>query len=360
MKTLETFYFPDTAILTERQFPLFLLFGKVHILAPVEDHFPSTTKKLDTFMDSRFCQVHTPHPLGEDRQRFLYLINDIQNRKDDYAAQLSNITLASMSDKKSTGDEAKYQIVSSLLGRHSAEKKDRNEQQKDLLWQARLVLKIGEMLDQEEEEVARSLVHLDENEADLFERLKGENAEDDDIAELYSDLDRIKTKLDKPRTEAVGKRLRAWFRLADGADLPACPVWSTTRQEVFDILATNHEKKHQHEPELISVLQLPTILDLRKLDIHTAIDEFHETTQKQLQHIVHMVLNTLSDDAEDTLLQQNLADWNAQLDKQYPKEQFGRTTVTFYRFENPLAQYSGITPTVENLSASKFLALFSN
>jgi len=191
MKTLETFYFPDTAILTERQFPLFLLFGKIHILAPVEDHFPSTTKKLDTFMDSRFCQVHTPHPLGEDRQRFLYLINDIQNRKDDYAAQLSNITLASMSDQKGTGDEAKYQIVSSLLGRHSADKKDRNEQQMDLLWQARLVLKIGEMLDQEEEEVARSLVHLDESEADLFERLKGENAEDDDIAELYSDLDRI-------------------------------------------------------------------------------------------------------------------------------------------------------------------------
>lgn len=360
MKTLETFYFPDTAILTERQLPLFLLFEKVHILAPVEDHFSSTTKKLDTFMDSRFCQVHTPHPLGEDRQRFLYLINDIQNRKDDYAAQLSNITLASMSDHKSSGDEAKHQIVSSLLGRQSADEKDINEQRIGLLWQARLVLKIGEMLDQEEEEVARSLVHLDESEADLFERLKGENAEDDDIAELYSDLDRIKTKLDKPRTEAVGKRLRAWFRLAEGVDLPVCPVWSTTRQEVADILHTNHEKKHEVEPENIASLELPSMLDLRKVEIQTALTEFHEATQKQLQHIVHMVLSTRSDEAEEIILQQNLADWHDQLNTRYPQEQFGRTTVTFYRFENPLTQYSGFTPKVENISASKFLALFSN
>ncbi|MFN2353747.1 MAG: hypothetical protein ABR512_04380, partial [Desulfopila sp.] len=122
MKTLETLYFPDTAILSPRQEPLFLLFPNINIIQPVDKAPASAARDMDIFMESHFCHdhikfhttFHTPHPLGEDRQRFLYLINDIQNRKDDYAAQLSHITLASMSEEKSKDDETEQQIVSSL------------------------------------------------------------------------------------------------------------------------------------------------------------------------------------------------------------------------------------------------------
>ncbi|MDJ0622093.1 MAG: hypothetical protein QNJ17_03945 [Desulfocapsaceae bacterium] len=361
MKTLETLYFPDTAILTERQLPLFLLFEKVNLLAPVEDDFSSSTKKPDTFMDSRFCQVHTPYPLGEDRQRFLYLINDIQNRKDDYAAQLSNITLASMSERKGTGDDAKYQIVSSLLGRDSSGSEDSNDQHRDLLWQARLVLKIGEMLDKEEEEVARSLVNLDESEADLFTRLKGEDDEDDDLVTLYSDIDKIKTKLDRPRTDTIGKRLRAWFRFAGGADLPICPVWSTTRQEVADILFTNHDKKHQHEPEILAALHLPTILDLSEKRVEEALTEFHEAARDLLPPILAQLSETsrTPNSEEVNSWEETLKSWQNFLDTSYPEEQFGRISVSFYRFKEPLAHYSGIDELVEGVVSPHILAVFA-
>ncbi len=102
MNSLETLYFPDTAIISTRQAPLALLFSKINLIQPVEDDNPAEENPMDSFMNSPLCRQLPLHPLGEDKERFLFLINDIKNRKDDYAAQLSNVTLASLSEKKSS------------------------------------------------------------------------------------------------------------------------------------------------------------------------------------------------------------------------------------------------------------------
>jgi hypothetical protein len=130
MDTLETLYFPDTVITTDGQSPLFLFFDLVHFLQPVEgDESEQPTAGLsDTFMDKGFCQVHTPAPLGTDRDRFLHLVHDIEKRKDDYAAQLSSLTIASMSAPQRNNEASKSAILSELLGEShdlEAEEKDR-------------------------------------------------------------------------------------------------------------------------------------------------------------------------------------------------------------------------------------------
>jgi hypothetical protein len=355
MKTLETLYFPDTAILSLRQLPLFLLFPTVHIITPVEDD----PQNKDVIMNSSFCRCHTPHPLGEDRQRFLYLINDIQNRKDDYAAQLSHITLASMSEKQNTGESSKHQIVSSLLGRQPDDKKVADSDREDRIWQARLVLKIGEILDREEEEVARSLAFLDESEADLFERLKGEDDDDQDIAELYDDLKNVRSKLNRPKTESVNKRMRAWFRFVEGAQLPTCRIWSTTRQETADILFESHEKQHGELPQHLASFELPAIVDTTGKNLLTEIEHFHRIAQEKLPFIMSMITVATSSLAESKDFTDANEEWQKHLATPYPQETFGRVTVSFHLFSSPLSEYSGTKNRESTMPAPKILATFS-
>lgn len=360
MKTLESLYFPDTAILSERQLPVFLLFSRVNIIAPVEHEDTADDRSKDTFMDSRFCQVHTPHPLGEDRKRFLYLIDDIKNRKDDYAAQLSHLTLASMSAKPASNQEAGHQILSSLLGNKQSADDEEKGKETDILWQARLVLKIGEILDREEEEVARSLVLLDKSETDLFDRLKGEDDDEQDVAELSADLSKIRAKLDKPRTEQITKRLRAWFRLTRNAELPECPVWSTTRAEVADILSENHEKAHGRGPKVLGSLALPATLDFEGHDLLTRLEDFHAQTHDTLRAVVEHLINNHEKISAQEEPKEAAANWQKMIDGRYPENIYGRTTVHFYRFHKALANYSGLKHTGSGISETPtILALFA-
>jgi hypothetical protein len=356
MKTLETLYFPDTAILSIRQLPLFLLFPTVHIIAPVEDD----QQKTETFITKNFYRYHTPHPLGEDRQRFLYLINDIQNRKDDYAAQLSHLTLASMSEKQNTGESSKHQIVSSLLGRPQNGGKSENIGRDDLLWQARLVLKIAEVLDREEEEVARSLAFLEESETDLFDKLKGEDDDDQDIADLYDDLKNVRAKLGRPRSESIKKRLKAWFRFIEDAELPDCSIWSTSRQETTDILFENHEKKHGEQPEHLASLELPAVIDHTGKNLLTEIEHFHRVAQEQLPFIIHIISDSKGNLEDDKSFIEARKQWQKQLDIAYPKEKAGRVTVSFHLFSSSLSNYSSIkTPKEKQMHTAQRLATFS-
>jgi len=360
MKTLETLYFPDTAIFSTRQEPLFLLFPTVNIIQPVDKGSASASKDVDIFMDSRFChdytKVHTPHPLGEDRQRFLYLINDIQNRKDDYAAQLSNLTLASMSAPVSSGEDSKNQILSSLLDPGQTLQQDMEQSRAETLWHARLVLAIAELLDREEDEVARAMDFLEESETDLFDRLKGE-MDDDEAEQIYNDPDTISARQGQPRPDSIAKRMRAWFRFVDGAPLPHCPIWATSRQEVVDILLENHEKIHGDEPQHMASIPLPGRTAGNQPASSETIAQFHELFQDQLGSLVTMLTGSATTIAQDKSFLEAVGDYTTALDSRYPKEHHGRTEVHFYRCRGPLSDYSGTRPATPQGEA--LLAFFS-
>ncbi|MEE4242544.1 MAG: hypothetical protein V2I36_13845, partial [Desulfopila sp.] len=330
MNTLETLYFPDTALLSDRQLPLFLFFSRVNIVQLLEKQDAPSGRLQDTFMDSAFCQGHTPHPLAGDKERFLYLINDIKNRKDDYAAQLSHITLASLSEKKTNENESRGQILSSLLGRQS----DKNDQERiNSLWQARLVLAIAEILDGEEEDVACELAFLEDSEADIFNSLKGSD-EDTEIAALQHDLGRVTAKLNRPRFESVQKRLRAWFHFTQNSVLPSVPVWSTSREEVADILFENHEKKLSRLPEHIADILLPARLDPAGSDILQEIESFMHAGRQALEYFYSIIQGSQELSQKQYLDTQT--EWEKLLDSRYPAAQTGRKPAAFYRFDEPL------------------------
>ncbi len=342
MNALETLFFPDTIISTDQQFPLFLFFSPVHIIEPVEgaESDKEEGRPTDTFMDKGFCQVHTPAPLEEDRERFLHLINDIKNRKDDYAAQLSALTVASMSTPGKQSDDTKGAIVSSLLGTSGIQQEDKAQNAAlEKLWQARLVLKIAEILDQEEEEIAHALTFLDDTELDLFNRLQGK---DGDFSEdnPYEDLMQLRKRLNKPRRENIKNRFRAWETLQKLLPHPNCRVWTTTREEAADIVLEMYEKKTGEAalPLFRTVLPARSGMNIKeslekitafKEEAHELLLEISENLERVfLQKTVNGSITFLPD--EETWEEK----WLTLLEVHYPESSYGRTPLTFHLLVN--------------------------
>ncbi len=342
MNALETLFFPDTTISTDRQFPLFLFFSPLHIIKPVEgdENEKEKNRPTDTFMDKGFCQVHTPAPLGEDRERFLHLINDIKNRKDDYAAQLSALTVASMSTPGKQSDDSKGAIVSSLLGTSGIQQENKAQNAAlEKLWQARLVLKIAEILDQEEEEIAHALTFLDDTELDLFNRLQGK---DGDFPEdnPYEDLMQLRKRLNQPRRETIKNRFRSWKILQNLLTHPDCRMWTTTREEAADIVLEMYEKKTGEAALPLFKTFLPartgmsTKESLEKItafkeEAHGLLLEISENLEKVLQQeTVNGSIAFLPD--EETWEEK----WKTLLEIHFPESSYGRTPLSFHLLAN--------------------------
>ena len=164
MNSLNSLYFPGTTLSSMGQYPLFLLFPTIHLLQVAEHNIHGNGgQATDSFMKAGLCQTHTPSPLGNDLERFTRLVSDIKNRKDDYASQLTTLTLSAMSNSSRKSGDSQQEIISSLLS-NSQSFPDKEKEQKNLnLWQARLVLAIGEIVDHEEEDIARQLAIIKDN-----------------------------------------------------------------------------------------------------------------------------------------------------------------------------------------------------
>lgn len=319
MNTLEALYFPTTEIFSGSQFPLFLLFPKVHILQPIEP-VETGDDTADIFKSSGLCQAHTPCPLGENRDRFLHLIRDIRNRKDDYAAQLSNLTVAALSEKKSSIDDTSGGIVSSLLGTSFVQP----EEETDLdvaLWQARLLLKIAEQLDRDEEEVAMQMALLDDEEDGLFKTLQGEMDEEEET--LFGELLQLKSRMARPPAGSIINRLKAWSKIYSCASIEP-QVWLTQMEEAADSLLEKYEEKMKLPAQPFLQLEIPANIGWGSEDAVRKISEFTTQNSDLLNSLRSLILSGGGEEGSAP------ADWSEVLQQAFPKEDNGRSTVIFY------------------------------
>jgi len=348
MNTLDTLYFPDTALSTQQQFPLALFFSAIHLLQPVEpggksDTDPSSAPGSYPFMETGFCQVHTPSRLGADRDRFLHLLHDIRSRKDNYVEQLSYLSLASMSVPATRGDQSKQTIISSLLQGMDQKNDPHDEEARQALWQARLVLSIAEILDREEEELALQLATIDDQEIALFRHLQGEiresGEEDTVIEDPFQELLELRQKMNQPRPGMIKNRLRAWSRLYLSGPLPQeFAIWTTCRQEAADILLEQYEKECGQVPVVILHIDLPAGFEGDETEMAEKIAQFREAMQPQMEELT-VALAKLAErespvmDAATPLLpeaEQWQDNWNTRLESCFPADQYGRTPLSIY------------------------------
>lgn len=339
MNSLNTLYFPGTDIYSIRQYPIFLLFQKIHLIKPVEeDPKDSAEESPDSFIKSEFCQVHTPCPLGENRDRFLHLVEDIKNRKDDYAAQLSSLLLASKSGPSTIDVDSERSIINSLLTPQDLQAKSLQAEKEEKLWQARLVLAIGQILDQEEEEIARNLAMLEDDQAWLFKELHGDiEAIEEDSP--FAELSQLESNLSAANSGNIKKRYNGWRTLFLESTMQECEIFLTTSQDGGDLLLEAYEKITNLPASCVADLELPGLIGWNSAEAFQSVTSYCEKNKGLLTRI-HEALADLSqretfneqeikkDNAFDAISEE----WNVQLETVFPAKQFGRVSVKCYLF----------------------------
>lgn len=200
MTSLAAYHFPDTALGQADLRPQLLFFSQIFILAPFEP---------DSAEPDELCPTYTPAPLGPDLPRFKQLLTELKgNEAAFYQGHMSRMALEYMENRD---PKSVLAIISHLHNpgpSHAlaqAAAKEREE-----LWQARLLLKLAEVLRLEEKALAEGMAALAERQAELFQALKGEEL--DDILDVLAEAAPSPMPV---RTEAL---LKAWGRLLLAGD----------------------------------------------------------------------------------------------------------------------------------------------
>ncbi len=337
MQSLNSLYFPQTTLPRHLRHCLLLLPDSLHLLQPIETDASETdhSAKGDLFMERGICQVHTPSPLGADRDRLLSLINEIRTRKDNYAEQLSNLTLAHLSREQDSGEQSHQAIMANLLdgqrlGGQTPEKAPEGEE----LWQARLVLALAEILDREEAELAVQLSDIDNNELALFQELKGELDEEPEASEdPLAELMQIKARMGQPRPGTIKKRLQAWKTLYASGPLPeAFWLWTTCQEEAADLLISSYETQSGRITVPLLRLDLPAEMYMREADAMDLIQAFQKEAAALRKSITEKLTAIVSQGHLDLVDPIALLpdagilarDWNEIVDYHFPEKRFGR------------------------------------
>ena len=342
MISLNSLVFPNTDIFQDRLYPLLLFCSPLHFLLPVEpDRAQSEKNETDIFMEQGLCQAHTPEPLGENRGRFLHLIKDIENRKDDYAAQLSSLTMAAMTAPgRGKGGENRHEIISTLLGGASLSTPAEMEADAEL-WQARLVLAIAEILDREEELLQQHLQVLDSSELEMLRQLRGDTETDEE--DPFVQLEQIKERMLRAKPGEMKKRFKAWLKLMSRSPLPENDLWVATSRESGDQVINAFEKLYDTAAIPVLGLELPSQISISTTHLVNQITSFHESTGK-LHQMIKSDLTKLAGSSDYDPTNPNMlipdgtdwgAQWQAALNSSFPESSHGRTDFTnIYIAEN--------------------------
>ena len=341
MKSLyPSLVFPDTEIFSFRQYPLLLFGSPAYVLEPVETVSNEEQTERDIFIQSGLCQALNPAPLGDDQERFQRLVEDIRNRKDDYAAQLSALTMAAMSSKDTeSSGEKRYQIISSMLGTPDAPLKNTSRSQLDL-WQARLVLAISEILKKEEEELHQELQLLDAQEMEMFKSLQGDSGSDE--SDPFSEVQRITAHLTQARPREMKMRFRSWLKLMQTERLPEISLFLASSIDAGDQLINEYERRHDGTARPILELNLPERIEAGAIHVVSQIQRFHEHSLEVRQKICTdldaiKIKDVSSTDADDMLLPTGLdylSRWNELVEHHFPSSSHGSASLLFYLLPN--------------------------
>ncbi len=329
MKCHSAIIFPDTVPDEQALFPLVLVFQPIVYCQPVEkegEEDEGDSPVCKELVRQALCQGIFPAPLGQDRERFENLLSDLRHRRDDYAAQLAHVSLSGLGASAGKGTETRSSIVSGLLKGHGIES-ERRDKKAMLLWQARLVLKLGEFMDEDQRMLAKDMQSLSEREKGLFSELRKES---EDTFSLTRELSGTST--DDEGMQRL--RLKAWSRIfALGSSAPVEErIFITRNSEAFDRLADEYERTYRKLPrELISLLLPARIPDTSNMI--AMLDRFSDEAALYLEGLYEL----LGGSTDKKGLRENFSTdgtgaWNTLLENQFPVNDYGRSLLKLYDF----------------------------
>jgi len=264
MKTLlSALLMPETAPTINDIGALLLFFDSLSYYRPTESG-PAENEKDDLFRD--LCTGYAPAPLDEDLNRFNRLLHELENSRSDDLARLfasakSPITTGEVRDRTETTTGG---ILTAL---HADTNKAAHIQYKERLWQARLVLKLAEILDRREREVREGLAHITSAEKKIFSSLEGGGDTDQADFEQFSDLEQLSGRTEYSEACSTGAssmlasiRLKAWtelFLIDSSPDRPF--ILALTNSDYGSSILDGYENLWRKIPEKLFSLSIPSI-----------------------------------------------------------------------------------------------------
>lgn len=206
MSQLTALYFPDTAITTQAVYQELLFFDKILFYQPVE----IDQEEVYTPEDLDLCSGYPPVPFKEDLDRFKALLRELKGHEGEfYSGQLSSMSLEYMESRDRPTVEG---LISSIT--KTQDTTEPETKTKEALWQSRLLLKLAEIMAQEEQDLQNELSAIARKEELLFDALKGD-------PELSKSL-RPQTSYPTPIPVRPKIILKAWGQLflADKKETP--------------------------------------------------------------------------------------------------------------------------------------------
>jgi hypothetical protein len=240
--------FPETLPDERLLFPLVQVFGQVVYMQAIENEPPdkgTSSLFVERCRQEGRLRELTPAPLGDQRERFLALVQDMRRRGSDYTSQLSMLTLAGLSRREQK--ESKQSILADLLKMTDIKEQ---EAQELLLWQSRLVLKLGEFFDAQQTTLNQALGNIASRQDALLAELREEE----------DDLFAVATSQGEANQESDGMldhRLKAWSRLCLHDASQPQGILVTGRPSAMDRLQEVYEKNHRRNAVLWASLELP-------------------------------------------------------------------------------------------------------
>ncbi len=352
MTPFTTLLFPETAPLPAQCQPLHLFFATLfHLGLDEQKEADSQRLQRKTWLKTLY-----PAPLGDDRQRFLYLLNNIRNRKDDYSAQLSQLTLASFSAEPQFA-ESRTEIIQTML--ETRKKKEKDNTSEEEIWQARLVLAIAEIVRQQRRDITQAMQELALEENQLISSLQGEfeDFEDKEISLTEQTDYEPASSFNNATTANIFK---AWLTLVSrGKTLlprPKTTIWTATQREIADILIENHHKREGRPPLTGIILHLPKHLENTENEQHS-IAAFKKEAEP-LQAEIGKLLTEDPAGPGQTERTDLTVPWKQMVNRFFPEKTYGKATLTFYHCNRCFNSYFPEVPSFSTTSEAKIFALF--
>jgi hypothetical protein len=331
------YIFPNILPEEDVVFPLAQLFEQLVFLRPVEDDLPEADtpflQEMEGQPGSSGCVSSAcPAPLAEDRERFLALLRDIRSRPEDYTGHLGNLSAGFGSTVRQA--EQQSSIMATLLQQtgiragsedHTLQAKKGQEKNTSsvLLWQARLLLKLGESVDQNQAEVRRNLDRMTRQQEELLKKLR--EGQEEDFPELASPLFSTDNEIPFAQQQL---RLKAWSRLfALSQGEFETTAFISQSADAVEALLGHYRQKYAGAAKPLLSLPLPAFLE-REEDALLKRDRFQK--EAAALELIAAIRALPTSSADSVFSEENKAAWADLLERHYPLAQHGRCTLTLY------------------------------
>jgi hypothetical protein len=317
MNKLTPLLFPDTLVTDELMRRELFFFEQIMFYQPVEP------EQEDLSAADQLCRAYCPAPLGEDRERFALLLQELKgHEKEFYNGMLSSMNLEYLENRDS---ETTLELIMSMQGKPAPNRKNQKTDEEKILWQARLMLKLAEIRQQEDDEIGEVLSSIAEKEKNLFQKIKG-------VEEIINDP-AISAGV-VPAPIKIEPLLRAWGHLFLVDHRPV-RLLNTANDEAAAILLDVDETLAHQAPEKICRLPLP-LVDSAKFSWNRKT--FHQEAASTIDKLGRLLQDAAENGGNDSIcrqLDEAAAEWEKKLDEQGLTAD--KTVLEFYCCSNSLA-----------------------